>query len=85
VDLPRVREAQRRLLPAMQRLCQKREQRLEVLAGRLGGLDPAGPLERGFVLALDGQGRPVLSAGALPGGSPLRLRWRDGERAARLE
>jgi len=85
VDLPRVREAQRRLLPAMQRMCQRREQRLEVLGGRLGGLDPTGPLERGFVLALDAEGRPVLSATALAGGSPLRLRWRDGERAARLE
>jgi exodeoxyribonuclease VII large subunit len=84
-DLPRVREAQRRLAPAVAHLLQRRDQRLEVLGGRLGGLDPAGPLDRGFVLALDHEGRPVLSATALPDGAALRLRWRDGERAARLD
>jgi len=84
-DLPRVREAQRRLNPALQRLLQRRDQRLEVMISRLGGLDPSGPLQRGFVLALDTEGRPVLASGALPPGAPLRLRWRDGERGARLD
>lgn len=84
-DLPRVREAQRRLNPALQRLLQRRDQRLEVMISRLGGLDPSGPLQRGFVLALDSEGRPVLASDALPPGAPLRLRWRDGERGARLD
>jgi exodeoxyribonuclease VII large subunit len=84
-DRPRVREAQRRLAPATQRLIQARDQRLAVLTERLQGLDPTGPLQRGFVLALGTDGRPVLQATALPAGAELRLRWQDGERKARLE
>jgi hypothetical protein len=37
------------------------------------------------VLALDAEGRPVTAAQAQPAGAALRLRWRDGERKARLE
>jgi exodeoxyribonuclease VII large subunit len=84
-DRPRVREAQRRLLPATQRLLQGRDLRLAVLAERLQGLDPTGPLQRGFVLALGLDGRPITHAGTLPAGAPLRLRWQDGERSARLD
>ncbi len=83
-DLPRVREAQRRLAPAAQRALQSRDQRLAVLAERLQGLDPTGPLQRGFVLALGPDGCPVTRAGALPSGASLRLRWQDGERDATL-
>ncbi len=84
-DLPRVREAQRRLAPATLRSLQRRDQRLAVLAQQLQGLDPTGPLQRGFVLALDLEGRPVTRAAALPPGAGLRLRWQDGERKARLD
>lgn len=84
-DLPRVREAQRRLAPAIQRGLQRRDHRLAVLAERLHGLDPAGPLQRGFVLALDPEGRPVTTAATLPSGAALRLRWQDGERRATLD
>jgi len=84
-DLPRVREAQRRLAPAVQRGLQRRDQRLAVLAERLQGLDPTGPLQRGFVLALDPEGRPVTRAAVLPAGAGLRLRWHDGERQAHLD
>ncbi len=84
-DRPRVHEAQRRLAPATQRLLQARDQRLAVLAERLQGLDPTGPLQRGFVLALGPDGRPVLQAWALPSGAELRLRWQDGERKATLD
>jgi exodeoxyribonuclease VII large subunit len=84
-DRPRVHEAQRRLAPATQRLLQSRDQRLAVLAERLQGLDPTGPLQRGFVLALGPDGRPVLHAGTLPAGAGLRLRWQDGERKATLD
>ncbi|WP_243294193.1 exodeoxyribonuclease VII large subunit [Geothrix mesophila] len=85
LDLPRVHEARRRLVPAVLSAFQRRDQRLAVLAERLRGLDPAGPLQRGFVLALDAEGRPVTTARALPAGADLRLRWRDGERKARLD
>jgi exodeoxyribonuclease VII large subunit len=84
-DLPRVRDAQRRLAPALRQLLQRREQRQAVLTERLQGLDPTGPLHRGFVLALGLDGRPVTSAAALPAGSRLGLRWRDGERKATLD
>lgn len=84
-DRPRVWEAQRRLAPAALRAIQSRDQRLAVLAERLQGLDPAGPLRRGFVLALGPDGRPVTRSAALPAGSRLRLRWDDGERKATLD
>ncbi|MDR3682684.1 MAG: exodeoxyribonuclease VII large subunit, partial [Geothrix sp.] len=84
-DLPRVREARQRLHPALLRALQQRDQRLAVLAERLQGLDPTGPLHRGFVLALGPDGRPVTRAGTLPSGAALRLRWADGERKATLD
>lgn len=84
-DLPRVREAQRRMLPAIQTHLAARGRRLEVLEARLHGLDPKGPLQRGFVLAKDDEGRPVVSAEALPPGAPVRLQWLDGERRGRLD
>lgn len=84
-DRPRVREAQRRLAPAIQHALQRRDQRLAVLTERLQGLDPTGPLARGFVLALDGEGRPVTRSTALPEGASLDLRWKDGKRRATLD
>jgi exodeoxyribonuclease VII large subunit len=85
LDLPRILEARRRLDPALLRLLQRRDQRLAVLSERLQGLDPAGPLQRGFVLALGLDGRPVTGATSLPTGATLRLRWADGERKAQLD
>ena len=84
-DLPRVHEAQRRLLPAMAQVLALRDRRLEVLDTRLRGLDPTGPLQRGFVLVKDPQGRPVVSARSLPAGAGIRLQWQDGERKGRLD
>jgi len=78
-DLPRVREAQRRLAPAAARALQRRDQRLAVLAERLKGLDPTGPLARGFVLVRDDAGRPITSAARVEAQRPLRLTWKDGE------
>ncbi len=85
VDRPRLIDAQRRLSPALLRSLQRRDQCLAVLAERLQGLDPTGPLQRGFVLALDAEGRPVTGSTALPAGAGLRLRWKDGERKATLD
>ena len=84
-DRPRLVEARRRLLPALERRLAAAARRLDVLGARLVGLDPTGPLERGFVLALGEDGRPVTSARALPEGAGLDLRWKDGARRARLE
>ncbi|HWQ08469.1 MAG TPA: exodeoxyribonuclease VII large subunit, partial [Holophaga sp.] len=84
-DAPRVYEARRRLLPAICQVLADRDRRLEVLETRLRGLDPAGPLQRGFVLVKDSQGRPIVSARSLPAGAGIGLRWLDGERKGRLE
>jgi exodeoxyribonuclease VII large subunit len=84
-DLPRVHEAQRRLLPAVQQTLNARGRRLEVLAARLQGLDPKGPLQRGFALVLDPAGRTVTSAHMLPLGSRIALQWLDGERTGQLD
>ena len=84
MDRPRMVQAQHRLAPAMARTLELRGRRLAVLAARLAGLDPTGPLERGFVLAMDGEGKPVTSAQALPNGADLALRWKDGDRKAKL-
>ena len=85
LDRPRLIDARRRLAPAVSRTLQRRDQRLAVLAERLLGLDPTGPLHRGFVLALGPDGRPVTRAAAFPAGARLRLRWEDGEREATLD
>lgn len=84
-DAPRIRDAQRRLAPACLGGIRLRDRRLAVLTERLQGLDPAGPLQRGFVLALGPDGGPVTRSAALPPGAELRLRWLDGERTARLD
>jgi exodeoxyribonuclease VII large subunit len=84
-DGPRIQEAKRRLSPAIQRAFQCRDQRLAVLSERLRGLDPTGPLQRGFVLAMGPEGRPITHARDLPTGASLDLRWADGVRKATLD
>lgn len=81
-DRPRWVEAARRLTPAMERVITDRRERLSVLGAQLEGLDPAGPLRRGFVLVKDGEGRPILSSRVLPDGAEASLVWADGERRA---
>ena len=83
-DRPRWVEAHRRLVPAMERLLGDRRERMGVLAARLEGLNPTGPLQRGFVMVKDRDGRPVLSAQVLPAGAEAALVWADGERKALL-
>ena len=78
VDRLRVREAQRRLAPAMSQLLQRGHHRMAVLAERLKGLDPAAPLDRGFVLARDARGFPITSSARVEAGQALHLAWRDG-------
>lgn len=84
-DRPRLHQAQQHLTPAIVRALEARGKRLAVLSAHLQGLDPTGPLDRGFVLATDDTGKPVTSSRALPKGAPLDLRWKDGSRRARLD
>ncbi len=83
-DRLRVREAQRRLIPALRSVLDARRRRLEVLHARLEGLDPKGPLTRGFALVQDAEGRAVTSAKASAPDAELNLRWLDGSRRAQL-
>jgi len=84
-DRPRLAAAIRHLAPALEKRLAAQTARLNVETERLKGRDPKAPLERGFVLALDDQGKPVVSAAALPKGSALDLRWADGMRRTELK
>lgn len=83
-DRPRLQSAVRHLAPAMEKRLATLASRLALESERLHGRDPKAPLERGFVLALDEGGKPVISATALPKGAALDLRWADGKRKAEL-
>jgi len=63
----------------------QRAHRLEVLGARLAPMDPRGPLERGFVLVKDEQGRVVTKAQQAGPRAKVELIWRDGSRRAGLE
>jgi exodeoxyribonuclease VII large subunit len=84
-DLPRVHQAQQRLVPAVNRLLADRGRRLEVIEARLNGMDPKGPLQRGFALVQDIHGKPVVSARTLPPGAEVDLQWLDGKRKGQLQ
>ena len=83
-DLPRLADAGRRLLPGALQALGTRQHRLEVLDARLRSLDPRGPLERGFVLVRDAQGRPLTSSANAPALTRVELQWKDGARRADL-
>jgi len=62
-----------------------RPHRLELLDGRVRAMDPTGPLERGFVLVRDLDGRPLTRSAAAPAAAPVELQWQDGRRLASLK
>ncbi|MFN8012135.1 MAG: exodeoxyribonuclease VII large subunit [Holophagaceae bacterium] len=84
-DRPRVQFASRRLLPAVEKRLAEAARRAELLRARLEGLDPKGPLARGFVLVRDADGQPVTSAGKAVADAEVSLQWLDGSRRARIE
>jgi exodeoxyribonuclease VII large subunit len=84
-DRPRLLMAERRLLPATEKRLAASGQRLALLGAKLAGLDPKGPLARGFVLVKDASGQPLTSAAQASVGSAVALQWLDGERKARIE
>ncbi len=74
-----------RLAPAADAGLRLRAHRLEVLGARLGPMDPRGPLERGFVLVKDDQGRVVTRAAQAGPKARVALVWQDGVRGAELD
>jgi exodeoxyribonuclease VII large subunit len=84
-DRPRVQFATRRLLPALEKRLAEAARRAELLRARLEGLDPKGPLARGFVLVRDAAGQPVTSAAKAAADAEVSLQWLDGSRRARIE
>jgi exodeoxyribonuclease VII large subunit len=82
--VPRVAEAARRLSQAADTVLAGRARRLELLAARLQPMDPRGPLERGFVLVKDGEGRLVTRAAQVRAGDGVALQWQDGEHRAEI-
>jgi exodeoxyribonuclease VII large subunit len=76
----RLKECERRAGAAANKTLDRLGHALALLRARLGGLDPAAPLERGFVIVRDREGRHVKSSLDVQAGDGLRLRWRDGER-----
>jgi len=82
---PRLLELLRNLGCQAEGTLVRRSRRLEVLNARLQPMDPRGPLERGFVLVKDGQGRVVTRAGQAAARAKVELVWQDGSRRAALE
>lgn len=60
------------------------KERYLALATQMASLNPEAPLSRGFVLTLDGQGRPITSAKHVSIGDELNLKWADGAQAAQI-
>lgn len=62
----------------------ERDRRLEREELKLRGLDPEGPLERGYAYAFTADGRFVRSIRDVQPGTPLTVKIRDGEVDARV-
>ncbi|MDE2614488.1 MAG: exodeoxyribonuclease VII large subunit [Burkholderiales bacterium] len=63
---------------------QRRRAALDALGARLAAEDPARVLARGYAWVEDGDGRPVVSAGALVPGAEVRAVWADGQARAEV-
>lgn len=64
---------------ALERLLTERRVELERLRGWLGGLDPEGPLRRGYTYVTDREGRPVGYEAIAPG-LQYQVHWYNGFR-----
>jgi len=82
---PRFDQARGRLAAAAAAALGAWNHRLDLLGARLAAQDPRSPLERGFVLVRDAQGRPLTRAGQAPAGAQVELQWLDGRRGASLD
>jgi exodeoxyribonuclease VII large subunit len=81
----RLKDGIRRMNSAAGKTLDRRRQGLELALARLGALDPRAPLERGFVLVKDQDGRHLKSSSEAKTNARLRLHWGDGERAATVD
>jgi exodeoxyribonuclease VII large subunit len=66
-------------------LAERARARTDGLAARLAALSPLATLERGYALVERPSGGIVTSAAALGAGERVGLRFRDGQRVARME
>ncbi|MEP7383738.1 MAG: exodeoxyribonuclease VII large subunit [Gemmatimonadota bacterium] len=64
---------------------ERRQLRLERLAGQLQALSPLATMSRGFVAATTPAGRLIASAAAVSAGDAVHLRFRDGVAVSRVE
>ena len=67
---------------AMERLLERREERLASLTKLYGAVDPNRPLERGFARVHKADGSLVRSAASLASGEAVQLVFADGDRGA---
>lgn len=74
-----------RLDRAWRRTIERGAERLAGAAGRLEAVSPLAVMRRGWVLALDREGRPRTSISGLAPGDQLDLRFRDGRVAATVD
>lgn len=75
----------RRLHAAAPRALTARRERLEAWAQRLRNLSPEATLQRGYALVRDEDGRLVTDAAVLAPDDRVSVRFRDGERRARIQ
>jgi exodeoxyribonuclease VII large subunit len=69
---------------SIQRALARQSNTLGIAIATLNGLDPTKPLEMGFVLASDQDGRRIKSSAEATANAKLRLQWKDGEKWAVL-
>ncbi|MBE6640807.1 MAG: exodeoxyribonuclease VII large subunit [Ruminococcaceae bacterium] len=68
----------RLLMSRMEKIKTQKNARLTALVSGLNALSPLNVIDRGYVLASDGEGRTVQGAGSLKAGDELILRFADG-------
>ena len=62
---------------------EREKSRLALAEYKIGALNPAALLEKGYAVVADSQGRRIMSAGELPESGQIRLFMKDG--IARLQ
>ncbi len=81
----RVERLEERLLETVRGGVERRKLAVETLRRRLGALGPMEVLQRGYVLALDREGKVLRGVSGFRPGSEFTLRLRDGRVQARAE
>ncbi len=71
------------LVHAARAILEREKSRLALAEYKIGALNPAALLEKGYAVVADSQGRRIMSAGELPESGQIRLFMKDG--IARLQ